>query len=45
MDENKTLDLEKIAADCNVLDDIKSDIITENINRLEKYYEEDDIKR
>lgn len=43
MDEKKVLDLNAITADCKVLDDLASDIVIQNIDGLEKQYNEDDL--
>lgn len=43
MDKKKILDLEIIVNDCCILEEVKSDIIMENIDKLEKDYSEDDL--
>lgn len=43
MDEKKVLDLYAITTDCKVLDNIESGIVLDNIDSLEKQYNEDDL--
>lgn len=43
MNEKKVLDLNAITADCKVLDDLASDIVIQNIDGLEKQYDDNDL--
>ena len=43
MDEKKVLDLEAITAECKILDELGADVVVENIDGLEKQYDEDDL--
>lgn len=43
MDGKKVLDLDVITTECKILEDIGSEIVVENIENLEKNYEEDEL--
>lgn len=43
MDEKKVFDLNTVANECGILNDIDSNIVVENIDKLEKQYFQDDL--